>query len=78
MMITFVAVGICSPADDVIGVEMDWKGKKSKDLFSGMDGKANGWSIKGKEVAANVGTVAGLFSAFWPSTPSELGDGALV
>lgn len=54
MMITFVTVGICSPTNDVIGVEMDWKGKKSKDLFSGMNGKdeqreGQCWSIKGKE-----------------------------
>lgn len=59
---------------------MDWKGKKNKDLFSGMNGKdereGQCWSIKGKEVAAKVGTVAGLVSAFWPSTPSELGDSA--
>jgi hypothetical protein len=43
MMTTFVAEGIRSLANDVIGSKMGWKGNKSKeDLFSGMNGKANG------------------------------------
>lgn len=43
MMAAFVAVGVRSRSGEVYGVEMGWKGNKSKeDLFSGMNGKASG------------------------------------
>lgn len=74
MMTTFVAAGIRSPTSEVIGVKMGWKGNTSKeDLFSGMNGKVNGWNMEGKRLLPTWGLLQACFQHSGPLLAQSFG-----